>query len=174
VPGHVVLHELDVRDDEGIAALAAALSGETLDVLIHNAGIKGDGQPREEVMAVNARAPMRVAEALLEPLARSPRARILLMSSQLGARRGSSASLGDYGDSKARLNDRFRERAPHWKTRGITAIVMHPGWVRTDMGGRSAPVSVHDSATGIRRVIDELEPAMHGSFLNWRGEPHPW
>ena len=94
--------------------------------------------------------------------------------SQLGARRGSRKSLGDYGDSKAALNDAVRERAPRWAERGVTAIVIHPGWVRTDMGGSAAPVSVDQSAHGIRSVISRLTPADNGRFLTWRGDEHPW
>ena len=92
----------------------------------------------------------------------------------MGARRGHRGSLGTYGDSKAALNDAFRERATAWKTRNVTAIVMHPGWVQTDMGGAGAPVSVKDSATGIRKVANRLSADDHGKFLTWRGEEHPW
>ena len=173
VHGEVVLHALDVREKEQTAALARALAGESLHVLIHNAGIKDGGHSRAEVMRVNAQAPIAVVEAILPAVARA-HGRIVLMSSQMGARQGSRASLGDYGDSKAALNDAFRARAAQWATHGVIAIVIHPGWVRTDMGGRSAPVSVADSARGIREVIAALTPARHGSFLTWRGEEHPW
>jgi NAD(P)-dependent dehydrogenase (short-subunit alcohol dehydrogenase family) len=174
IPGDVIVHGLDVRDDTQIAALAQALDDEALDVLVHNAGIKDDGHSREEVMLVNAECPIRVAEALLGAVARSGRGRIVLMSSQLGARRGGTRSLGNYGDSKAALNDRFRELASAWAARGVTAIVMHPGWVRTDMGGAGAPVTVEDSVRGMREVIAGLDAADHGRFLTWQGEDHPW
>jgi NAD(P)-dependent dehydrogenase (short-subunit alcohol dehydrogenase family) len=173
VEGDVVLHGLDVRDAAQTAALVTALSGEALDVLIHNAGIKDDGHSRAEVMRVNAEAPIAVTEALLDAVARA-HGRVVLMSSQVGARRGSRGSLGDYGDSKAALNDALRARAGAWAKRGVTAIVMHPGWVRTDMGGRSAPVSVEESARGIRAVVAGLSPADSGRFLTWRGDEHPW
>ena len=173
VEGEVVLHRLDVRDPDQVAALARTLSGESLDVLIHNAGIKDGGHSRAEVMAVNAEAPIAVTEALLEAVARAG-GRIVLMSSQMGARHGSTGGLGDYGDSKAALNDAFRQRAGAWAGRGVIAIAMHPGWVRTDMGGRSAPVSATESAAGIREVVARLSPDHHGRFLTWRGEEHPW
>ena len=96
------------------------------------------------------------------------------MSSQLGARRGATGSLGDYGDSKAALNDAFRERADAWAARGVRAAVMHPGWVRTDMGGPGAPVSVEESARGIRAVAAGLTREQHGGFFTWRGDVHPW
>ena len=173
VQGEVVLHALDVRDDAQARALADALAGERIDVLIHNAGIKDRGHSRAEVMRVNAQAPIAVVEALLPAVARA-HGRIVLMSSQMGARQGSRASLGDYGDSKAALNDAFRARAEDWAAHGVSAIVMHPGWVRTEMGGRNAPLAVEDSARGIREVIAALTPEQHGRFLTWRGEEHPW
>lgn len=172
--GEVVVHGLDVRDEEQVRTFARALADEALDVLVHNAGIKDGGYSRAEVMAVNAEAPMAVTEALLDAVARG-RGRIVLMSSQLGARRGTSGSLGDdYSDSKAALNDAFRARVDSWSKRGVTAIVVHPGWVRTDMGGPGAPVSPHDSAAGVREVVAKLTPLDAGRFLTWQGEEHPW
>lgn len=173
VPGDVVVHTLDVRDAAQIEALAGVLADEALDVMIHNAGIKDGGHSRAEVMAVNAQAPITVTEALLPAVSRAG-GRIVLMSSQMGARHGSTRSLGDYGDSKAALNDGLREHADSWARHGVTAIVMHPGWVRTDMGGRSAPVAVDESAAGIRQVVAGLGSDHHGHFLTWRGQDHPW
>ena len=96
------------------------------------------------------------------------------MTSQLGARYGSTRGLGIYGDSKAALNDKLRELAPAWGRAGLIAIVMHPGWVRTDMGGASATLSVQESVTGIRKVIAGLTPAEHGRFWQWDGREHAW
>ena len=79
-----------------------------------------------------------------------------------------------YGDSKAALNDKFRALAPAWGRDGLIAIVMHPGWVRTDMGGRSAPLSVEESVRGIRQVIARLTAAQHGRFWTWNGREHEW
>ncbi|MDH3641422.1 MAG: SDR family oxidoreductase [Gammaproteobacteria bacterium] len=172
--GDLVLHELDVRNADQIEALRLALAGEGIDVLIYNAGVYGTGMPRDEVMRINADAPINVTEALLDTVLRGEDKKVLLMTSQMGARRGSRRDLGTYGESKASLNARFRELAPSWGSRGITAIVMHPGWVRTDMGGRSASLSPQESAAGIRSVIDGLEPKDHGRFLTWDGSEHPW
>jgi NAD(P)-dependent dehydrogenase (short-subunit alcohol dehydrogenase family) len=96
------------------------------------------------------------------------------VSSQLGARRGNRGSLGDYGDSKAALNDELRLRAPGWAEQGLIAIVLHPGWVRTDMGGRAATLSVEESVTGIRNLVEGLTDAHHGRFWTWDGREHPW
>jgi NAD(P)-dependent dehydrogenase (short-subunit alcohol dehydrogenase family) len=172
--GEVVLHALDVRRAEQIAALAAAVAQEGVDVLIHNAGVSGRGMNRQEVMAINADAPIKVAESLLSAVQRSSEKKIVLLTSQLGARYGSTRSLGVYGDSKAALNDKLRALAPTWGRAGLIAIVMHPGWVRTDMGGRSAPLSVEESVRGMRQVIARLTTAQHGRFWTWNGREHPW
>jgi NAD(P)-dependent dehydrogenase (short-subunit alcohol dehydrogenase family) len=99
---------------------------------------------------------------------------VAIMTSQMGARRGRTGSLGDYGDSKAALNDEFRRHAPRWREAGAVAVVMHPGWVRTDMGGPGASIGVSESVEGIIGVLDRLTVADNGKFLTWDGRVHPW
>jgi NAD(P)-dependent dehydrogenase (short-subunit alcohol dehydrogenase family) len=172
--GDLVFHELDVRRADQIATLAAAVSHEGVDVLIHNAGVSDRGRGREEVMSINAEAPINVTQALLEAVKRGTENKMVLLTSQLGARHGSTRSLRLYGDSKAALNDKFRALAPAWGREGLIAIVLHPGWVRTDMGGVGAPLSVEESVTGMRHVIARLTSAAHGRFWTWDGPEHPW
>lgn len=174
VKGVVSLHRADVGCAGDISRLREALAGEPIDVLIHNAGIHDRDYAPEEVMRINAEAPLEVVAALMPNLLLGAEKKLLLMSSQMGARRGRTGSLGVYGDSKAALNDRFRAREPDWKKQGITAIVLHPGWVRTDMGGASAPVAVEDSARGVVRVLERLQADDGGKFLTWEGVEHPW
>lgn len=174
VPGDITLHELEVRNADHIAALAQAVASEGIDVCIHNAGVSGRGLSQDEVMRINAEAPIAVTQALMPAMMRGAMKKIVLMSSQLGARYGRSRRLGTYGESKAALNDALRELAPTWGQAGLIAIVMHPGWVRTAMGGAAAPLSVAESASGIRRVIDGLTPAHHGRFWTWDGREHGW
>jgi NAD(P)-dependent dehydrogenase (short-subunit alcohol dehydrogenase family) len=173
LPGDLTMHELDVRNDQQAAALATHLEGASLDVIIHNAGIYR-GFPRREIMAVNAVAPIRIAEALLDAGALKPDGVMAIMTSQMGSRRGRTCSLGDYGDSKAALNDEFRRRADDWRHRGALAVVIHPGWVRTDMGGPSASISVEESVEGVARLLEGLTPEQHGGFWTWQGRELPW
>jgi NAD(P)-dependent dehydrogenase (short-subunit alcohol dehydrogenase family) len=114
IAGDVVLHALDVRDVQQFGVLAQKVEPEGIDVLIHNAGVAGRGMLPAEVHCINADAPIRVAQALLTAVSRSGEKKIILMTSQLGARRGYTGSLGPYGDSKAALNDAFRAHAPAW------------------------------------------------------------
>lgn len=164
-------HRLDVRDRAQLDTLISGLD-QPVDRIIHNAGILR--APRSDLMEVNAAAPIRVVEALLAAGRLSEDGIVAIMTSQMGARRGRAGSLGDYGDSKAALNDEFRRRAPEWREAGAVAVVIHPGWVRTDMGGRGASIGVSESVEGIIGVLDGLTSADHGKFLTWDGRIHPW
>lgn len=168
---NLAVHILDVRDRDQLETLVSELD-DPVDRIIHNAGIMR--APRPDLMEVNAEAPIRVVERLLESGRLRPGGTVSIMTSQAGARRGRSGSLGDYGDSKAALNDEFRRRAAGWANAGAIAVVIHPGWVRTDMGGQGATLSVRESVEGIKEVLDELTSDDHGRFLTWDGRVHPW
>lgn len=167
----VTAHRLDVRDEDQLGTLIAN-SDEPFDRIIHNAGIKG--APRSDLMEVNAEAPMRVVETLLDAGCLRRGGSVAIMTSQMGARRGRAGGLGDYGDSKAALNDEFRNRTGMWGEAGAIAVVIHPGWVQTDMGGSGAPLNVRESVEGVKGVMDGLTSDDHGKFLTWDGRIHPW
>lgn len=168
---NLVTHRLDVSDTAQLDTLVSALA-DPVDRIIHNAGIMR--APRSALMEVNAQAPMRVVERLLRAGCLRTGGSVSIMTSQAGARRGRSGTLGDYGDSKAALNDEFRRRASDWRDTGAIAVVIHPGWVRTDMGGPGASLPIRESVEGIKSVHDALTPDDHGSFLTWDGRVHPW
>lgn len=164
-------HQLDVRDPAQLDTLVSELD-EPLDRIIHNAGILR--APRSDLMEVNAEAPIRIIGALLASGKLRENGVVAIMTSQMGARRGRTGSLGDYGDSKAALNDEFRRHGPAWRAAGAVAVLIHPGWVRTDMGGPGASIGVAESVEGIIGVLDGLTVADHGKFLTWDGRVHPW
>lgn len=167
----VVTHRLDVRNVEQLTGVIHELPA-PISRVIHNAGVfRGD---RDEMTEVNTVAPIRTVEALLSSGMIETGGKVALMTSQLGARRGRTSSLGTYGDSKAALNDEFRRRADLWGEAGLIAVVIHPGWVRTDMGGSSAPLSVEESARSITELLDRITRAEQGRFLTWDGRIHPW
>mmetsp|Transcript_34485 Transcript_34485/g.80789 ORF Transcript_34485/g.80789 Transcript_34485/m.80789 type:complete len:220 (-) Transcript_34485:255-914(-) len=171
------VHALDVTNGAQIAALAAAFEAGEIDVLIHNAGIKGDRLPRAEVVAVNVDAPFAVIDALRPAVRRSSMRKIMLVSSQLGSRErfgGGRMPADNYGYSKCLLNDRYRAAESGWRAEGLASAIVHPGWVRTDMGGASAPTSVEASARGLRAVVADLMLTNSGRFLTFEGRVHPW
>ena len=174
IQGDITIYSLEVRNSQQILVLAEKFSDRGIGVLIHNAGVYGDGMDYDDVMAINAEAPFNVISALLPAVLRDKTRKVAILTSEMGARNRGATPTGVYGQSKCALNDRFREIELTWRERGITAVVFHPGWVATDMGGSSAPLSVGESVTGMRHVIQTLPPTDSGEFFPWKGTRHPW
>jgi len=178
--GDVRSHKLDVTNDADLRALVSALDGEPIDLLVNNAGVGGDDESMDptgwlSVFAVNSVAPMRVAEALLPNLERGKGRRIVSITSRMGSiADNSSGGSYAYRSSKAALNAAMKSLAIDWKSKNLIVAVMHPGWVKTDMGGAGAPLSTKTSAEGLRRVIAGLKASDSGSFFNYDGSQIPW
>jgi NAD(P)-dependent dehydrogenase (short-subunit alcohol dehydrogenase family) len=176
----------DVADDESVRQFARAAGG-PIDVLINNAGVSGTRRPLGEldtaelvrVVDVNAAGALRVTRALLPELERA-RARVLNVTSRLGSiaetSGGGSSGAGNYAYkmSKAALNMATRCLAAELAPRGIVVACVHPGWVRTDMGGPSAPLTPEDSARALLALVDGLDASRAGRFLDWQGAELPW
>jgi NAD(P)-dependent dehydrogenase (short-subunit alcohol dehydrogenase family) len=175
--------QLDVTDQQSVERLARSLDGRPLDLLINNAGIlplmwtleEVDFEQFNRILAVNTVGPVRVTRALLPNLRAGELKTIVNVTSNLGSI-GENNGGGFYGyrESKAALNMFTRSLAADLGPEGFTSIVMHPGWVKTDMGGASAPVEVEDSAAGIRRVIESLSPTDNGTFWTFEGDQMAW
>jgi NAD(P)-dependent dehydrogenase (short-subunit alcohol dehydrogenase family) len=176
---------VDVGKDASVAALAAALGTVPVDVLINNAGVSGG--PLEQQTAthidfaawadafnVNSMGPVRVMQALLPALKRAPQPRVMSITSQLGALSLDLAVAHGYSASKAALNKFMRLAAPELARDGIAVGVIHPGWVKTDMGGPGAQITPTESAAGIANVIDQLSVENSGGFWKWNGSRHDW
>ncbi|MGE0860745.1 MAG: SDR family oxidoreductase [Gammaproteobacteria bacterium] len=183
--GSVEVLALDVADAGSVAALAARLAGQPLDILINNAGIIGPPMEKQtafemdfdgwaEAFAVNSMAPVRVMQALLPNLRASSHGRVASITSQMGAISLQMPQAFAYCASKAALNKFMRLAAPALAAEGIHLCVIHPGWVQTDMGGASAAISPAESAAGIVANIDRLNAQNTGSFWKWNGETHEW
>jgi len=180
----IVIHPLDVTDGAQIRSLVDRIDGEPVDVLINNAGVYGkpdggfgavDDKVWLHTLKVNTMAPLHVSEALLENVARGGRKLIVVMTSKMGSiDDNTSGGHYIYRSSKAAVNIVVRSMAIDLKERGITAVVIHPGWVRTEMGGAAAPLTVERSVTGIRQVLDRCGPSQSGRFLGWDGSEIPW
>jgi NAD(P)-dependent dehydrogenase (short-subunit alcohol dehydrogenase family) len=178
-----VAHKLDVDDPASVVALGDAID-EPLDLVISNAGISGprdDGpgnfpvEPWLQVMRTNVIGPALVADAFAPHLKRGKGRVLATISSRMGSI-GALETGGRYvyRSSKAAVNMVNRLLSFDLKPQGITCIVLHPGWVRTDMGGASAPVSPEDSVRGMRQVLDRVGPKDTGAFFNYDGTPLPW
>ena len=176
---------LDVTDEDAIVAAAAEAGRliDGLDVLINNAGVFPrnerpetlDAQVLLQTLHTNAVAPLIVVRELLPLLRRGRRPRILNITSQLGSlTRRASGRCYSYCSSKAALNMLTRSLAFDLQDDGIIAVVVHPGWVQTDMGGAHAPVMVGESARGIIALADGLLPEQTSKFLTWDGREHAW
>ena len=172
---------LDVASAEGASALAWPIDGVLFDVVVHNAGVYGprlaapatpDQADFDAVMHTNVLGAMRVLPQVLDALA--PGAKLAVLSSRMGsigARSGGAGWL--YRASKAALNSVLVDIAQLVQGRA-TCVALHPGWVRTDMGGAGAELDVARSVADLRATIARLGPADNGRFLNHDGTPIPW
>lgn len=180
----LTVHELDVGDGDSVAALAAELDGQALDVLLNNAGInpgkkRGFGETDydawQETLRINTCAPLRMVEAMIGNVASSERKLIVCISSKMGSMADNSDGGGYlYRSSKAALNAVVRSLSIDLAERSVTVMAFHPGWVSTDMGGHKAPLTPAASAHGMRQVIEKLTPADSGRFLDYEGSEIPW
>lgn len=174
---------LDVSDPISIEGLTEALAGRPIDVLINNAGV---GSPTksindctadelQRVFMINSVAPILVAKAVLPSLRLGKRKLIVNISSQLASiTNNTGGSSYAYRASKAALNQLNKSLANELGPEGFTCVVVHPGWVRTDMGGPSAPILPPDSVKMLLKLIDGLTPADNGKFFNNDGTVLPW
>lgn len=182
-PGRLRVLACDVGDDASVAAFARSLGETAVDVLVNNAGVRGEWVSLEAMdtaealrtYSVNALGPLRVTRALLPHLLRAGTRKVAHISSGMGSI-GDNTSGGahSYRMSKAALNMASRGMAVDLRDRGVVSVVFNPGWVQTDMGGRSAPVAVGDSVRALIARVDRITLADSGSFLDWRGETFEW
>ncbi|MEE3050990.1 MAG: SDR family oxidoreductase [Pseudomonadota bacterium] len=184
VEGDVSAETLDVDDGPQVAALANKLSGQPIDVLINNAGIYGpkdvtrdtvDYDAWGQVFRTNTMSPLAMSSAFAANVAQGGQKKIITLSSIMGSIAENDSS-GDfiYRSSKAAVNAVMKSLAGDLKSEGITVAVLHPGWVRTDMGGPDAAIEAPESVTGMRAVIAGLKESDSGRFLNYDGTEIPW
>lgn len=175
---------LDVTDHGQVQGLAKKLKRDPIDVLLNSAGIYGprpvpfggvDYGAWADVFRVNAMAPLKVCECFVDHVARSDLKRMVTVTSGMGSIGGNdSGGSYIYRSSKAALNQVMKTLSVDLRARGITVVVLHPGWVRTDMGGPSALIDAPESVTGMRAVIAGLGAADNGRFYNYDGTEIPW
>jgi NAD(P)-dependent dehydrogenase (short-subunit alcohol dehydrogenase family) len=174
---------LDVTDATSVAALARRLDGVAIDILVNNAGVGGrddndlasvDFDDMRQTFEVNAFGPLRVSQALMPNLKLGQRKLIVNMSSQLGSIERSNGQMYAYRASKTALNQFSKILAVELGPQGFVVVALHPGWVRTDMGGANATLSPEESVTGLVSLIGKLGPQDNGRFYDYQGKPIPW
>ncbi|MDP2118989.1 MAG: SDR family oxidoreductase [Hoeflea sp.] len=181
---HPQFHDLvfDVTDHQAVRAAAAGIS-EPIDILINNAGIIGperqstldmDFDGFAQTLAVNTLAPLAVAQAFLPHLKRGQTPRILTISSQMGRMSYAKSDHIAYRASKAAVNKVMQGLATDLAPLGIAVALVHPGWVRTDMGGAGADIDAATSAAGILTLAEGLTLDGTGQFINWDGSVAEW
>jgi NAD(P)-dependent dehydrogenase (short-subunit alcohol dehydrogenase family) len=180
----VRVEQLDVADPASVRALGRRLKGVPIDILINNAGIIGphahsftslDVDALDRTWQVNSLGPMRVTQALYGNLKLADTRKIISITSDLGSiSRNTGGGLYGYRMTKAALNMFNRTLAAELGPDGFICVVLHPGWVQTDMGGRNAPLTPKQSISGMIKVIDGLTAADNGRFFDYRGREMPW
>ncbi len=182
--GDVQVYPLDVTDHGQIQALAKTLRKEAIDLLLNNAGIYGPKPSKlggidydiwQDVMAINVMSPLKMCECFRSHVAASDMKKIAIMSSKMGsiADNDSGASY-IYRSSKAALNAAMKSLSVDLAPRDIAVVILHPGWVRTDMGGPSGLIDAPESVSGLRQVIAGLSMRTTGRFYNYDGSEIPW
>lgn len=180
IRGDIELVRLDVTDHAAIEALSQRLSGEAIDVFLNNAGIgnphppfgKTDYAHWRKILETNLIGPMKMAESLVEHVARSELKNMAFVSSRMGsiALNNSGGSYA-YRSSKSGLNMIVKTLAIDLAPRGICVMALHPGWAATEPGGR---VPVAESVAGMRGVIQRAGRHHTGSFVTYHDQPLPW
>lgn len=178
--GAEVIDGVDVADDSSVKRLVDGLHGRSIDVLVNNAGIhRSDGLGHmnwdgiRQQFETNALGPIRVTEALLPNLKQGSKVAIITSRSGSIGDNGSGGSYG-YRMSKAAVNMAGTNLALDLKPKGVAVAILHPGMVRTDMGGSPAAIAPELSAERLIARIDELTVEKTGQFLHAEGYALPW
>ena len=150
--------------------------------MINNAGILPRASRIEDVnlddylqtLAVNTAGPMLVTQAVLPNLRQGELKQVVNITSRLGSIENNGGGFYGYRESKAALNMLTKTLSAELGSGGFICLAMHPGWVSTDMGGASAPLTPEESVSAMRQVIDKLTPEDNGTFRSYKGEIEPW
>lgn len=182
--GQLSLVEMDVSDEASMREAVALLNDEAIDVFINNAGVYGprdanfgnvDGPAMAEVLYTNAVAPVLLTQLLIDNVRKGSGKKLVYVSSKMGsiADNGRGGSY-IYRSSKTALNSIVKSLALDFAPEGIAVATLHPGWVRTDMGGPNGLIDAPESVSGMLNVIDGLSVANTGQFFNYDGATIAW
>jgi len=184
-PGRLSVLPLDLNKERSIAELARETGALTdaIDVLVNNAAVLVSGERYGELVAktlvdafvTNVAGQFLLTQALTPLLAHGDTPKVVNLSSDVGSlARTTAFHTPGYAISKAGLNMATRLLAAQLGAAGIVVVSINPGWVRTDMGGARAPLTVQESVTGMLAVIGGLRREDSGSFCDYSGAALPW
>ena len=188
---NIKVYSLDVEDLNSIESLAKELQNIPIDVLLNVAGYYGKSIVSEpgglqefgdtdyddwlRIVKINIFAPMKICESFIQNIELGKQKKIITLSSIIGSIGGNDQGMMyAYRVSKAGVNAIMRSMALDLSSRGIIAIPLHPGWVRTDMGGPDADIDTETSVKGMKNVIDNLKKEDSGRYMVYDGSELPW
>ena len=181
---HTELLELDLLNKDSIKSFCSELKDIPLDMIINNAGIFQDEQMEETILdpelwldeiMINAIGPVFLSQKLKENIMSGNDKKIIFISSQMGSIDDNySGGYYFYRTSKSALNSAAKSLSIDWKADGISVLMLHPGWVRTDMGGSNAKLDIDTSVSKMLDVINSLDMGKTGTFLNYEGKKLEW
>ena len=183
-PDNLEILELDLLEENSENTLSNLLSDKPIDVFINNAGIMGrseqnfnsvSAEPWLEVLKVNLISPLLITQSIIDNIKKGFDKKIYFLSSRVGSiEDNSGGGRYIYRSSKTALNQVVKSLSIDLNSLGITVISLHPGWVRTDMGGPNALISIDESIDGMMSVIEKTDIKNTGQFLNYDGNEIPW
>ena len=183
-PGKLKVCEVDLVDPKAGMKISGFLQGTPIDIFLSNAGAIGSRNQNfgsvssldwAEVLKVNLIAPLLVTQSLIDNICKSTEKKIFFLSSKVGSiSDNNTGGMYIYRTSKTALNQVVKSLSIDVYSRGISVIALHPGWVRTDMGGPNALISVEESVNGMTNVISNADLAVTGKFFNYDGREIPW
>jgi NAD(P)-dependent dehydrogenase (short-subunit alcohol dehydrogenase family) len=184
--GRLRIHPLDVSNTHSVRSFAAVVGEAPIDVLINNAGVAGKWDPLPETdfedmvrtIEINTLGSMRMCATLISAVLKSGTRKIVHMTTRLASMAENThvgyfqhpGGLYPYRMSKAALNALMRTMAVDYREQGLITAVLAPGWVQTDMGGKTAALTPEESVQGMLRVIDGLTMERSGRFFDYSGK----
>ena len=178
----IEIFQLDVGNLNEIKDLSNTLKDKTIDILLNNAGIYRSGtlgsidtEEWIESFKINTIAPYVVIESFLDQVIRSRQKKIVSITSKMGSiDDNTSGGSYIYRTSKTALNSMMRSLTHDLESNGISTLTLHPGWVRTDMGGSNAWINTPESVTGMIKQIDRLSQKNSGEYVDYSGKTIKW